>query len=120
MRPRVVQPGGPLDRGPVQATPPEQRRVLRNTWKCVVWDHDVSFTSHGRTMVWECRRGCGTGGSKKYASSSQAAQFATAFDRRDRADLGRRAPLLGMFPVRLWYRIRRVRASAGGGDGHVG
>ena len=93
---------------------------MRNTWKCAVWDHDVSFTSHGRTMVWECRRGCGTGGSKKYASSSQAARFATAFDRRDRADLGRRAPLLGMFPAQAVVPDPTRSRVRGGGDGMSG
>lgn len=75
-------------------------------WKCTVLDHDVSFSAHGPTMVWECRRGCGVGGAKQYPSAAEASRFATAFDRRDTADLGRRAPLLGMFPLRLWRWLR--------------
>lgn len=53
-------------------------------------------------MVWECRRGCGLGGAKEYATSAEASRFAIAFDTRDSSDLGRRAPLIGLFPLRLW------------------
>jgi hypothetical protein len=58
-------------------------------------------------MVWECERGCGAGGSKEYATPAEARHFASAFDTEDREDLGRRAPLLGMFPLRIWYKLRR-------------
>ena len=51
-------------------------------------------------MRWTCERGCGAGGSKEYASAEEAARYAAAFDREDRSELGRRAPLLGMFPLR--------------------
>jgi len=49
------------------------------------------------------------GRSKRYASEEEAAQFARAFDREDREDLGRRAPLLGLLPLRIWraWRDRR-------------
>jgi hypothetical protein len=82
---------------------------MRKPWKCSLLGHDPSFAAHGQMMVWECRRGCGLGGSKEYATSAQAARFATAFDRRDGSDLGHRAPLIGMFPLRLWDRLRRAR-----------
>jgi hypothetical protein len=58
-------------------------------------------------MLWTCERGCGVGGSKEYANAADAALFATAFDREDRSELGRRAPLLGMFPLRMWWTLRR-------------
>jgi hypothetical protein len=58
-------------------------------------------------MRWTCERGCGAGGSKEYASNAEAARYAAAFDREDRGELGRRAPLLGMFPLRLWSTLRR-------------
>ncbi len=58
-------------------------------------------------MEWTCERGCGAGGSKEYANPTQARHFAAAFDREDRDELGRRAPLLGMFPLRIWYKLRR-------------
>jgi len=61
-------------------------------------------------MVWECERGCGAGGSKEYATAAEARHFAAAFDRDDREDLGRRAPLLGMFPLRIWYKLRQRAA----------
>jgi hypothetical protein len=53
-------------------------------------------------MTWVCER-CGAGGGRKaYASAEEASRYAAALDREDRADLGRRAPLVGLFPLRLW------------------
>jgi hypothetical protein len=63
-------------------------------------------------MRWTCERGCGAGGSKDYASPEEAARYAAAFDRDDRSELGRRAPLLGMFPLRLWWTLRRREEGA--------
>ena len=50
-------------------------------------------------MRWECQRGCGERGSKRYATAAEAQRYARAFDRRDTEDLGRR-PLLSLLP--LW------------------
>ena len=58
-------------------------------------------------MRWDCQRGCGAGGAKRYATSEDAERYAAAFDREDREDLGRRAPLVGLFPLRLWRAARR-------------
>jgi hypothetical protein len=58
-------------------------------------------------MLWTCERGCGAAGSKEYPSAADAARYAEAFDREDRSELGRRAPLLGMFPLRMWWTLRR-------------
>lgn len=58
-------------------------------------------------MRWSCARGCGAGGSKEYESAADATRYARAFDREDREDIGRRAPFLGMFPLRLWRLWRR-------------
>ncbi|TWE28366.1 hypothetical protein FHX69_1020 [Prauserella muralis] len=60
-------------------------------------------------MTWTCERGCAAGGRKTYASASEARRYATAFDREDSTELGHRAPLLGMFPLRLLRAIRRGR-----------
>ncbi|EHR51254.1 hypothetical protein SacmaDRAFT_3018 [Saccharomonospora marina XMU15] len=60
-------------------------------------------------MTWACERGCPVGGSKTYASAEQASRYAAAFDRQDSEDLGRRAPLLGMFPLRLARAVRQLR-----------
>ena len=57
-------------------------------------------------MRWECQRGCSAGGTKRYSSAAAASQYAAAFDREDLHELGRRAPLLGMFPLRIWYKMR--------------
>jgi hypothetical protein len=32
-----------------------------------------------------------------------------SFNRRDTDDLGKRAPLVGLLPLRLWRRFRRMR-----------
>lgn len=78
-------------------------------WKCRLFGHDYSFRADGRTMVWECSRGCGVGGAKEYAAATDAARFAGAFDKRPGDDLGRRAPLIGLFPLRLWHKLRSAR-----------
>ncbi|GAA1434445.1 hypothetical protein GCM10009601_58900 [Streptomyces thermospinosisporus] len=65
-------------------------------------------------MLWHCARGCGAEGSKRYPTARDAERYARAFDREDRADLGRRAPL-GLLPLRLVRAWRRRRDGAGGG-----
>jgi len=74
---------------------------------CRVLGHRYRFRTEGATMRWECERGCGAGGAKEYATAGDAARYASAFDREDSAELGRRAPFLGMFPLRLWWHLRR-------------
>ncbi|MGH7911162.1 MAG: hypothetical protein ACREOV_05535 [Candidatus Dormibacteraceae bacterium] len=80
--------------------------------RCQVLGHRFRFSAAGETMRWACQRDCGAGGSKRYASAADAREFASAFDREDREGLGRRAPFLGMFPLRVWYRLR-VRRQGG-------
>ena len=58
-------------------------------------------------MRWECQRGCGAGGSKTYPTAALAQEYAAEFDREDRDDVGRRAPWLAMFPLRLWHKLRQ-------------
>ena len=77
------------------------------TLRCKLLGHRHRFWADGALMRWECQRGCGAGGSKTYASSAEARHYATAFDREDRDDLGRRAPVLGMFPLRIWHNLRK-------------
>jgi hypothetical protein len=60
-------------------------------------------------MHWRCQR-CGEGGVKRYATAAQARRYAAAFDREDREDLGRRAPVLGMFPLRVARALRERTA----------
>ncbi len=66
----------------------------------------MAFTAEGDTMRWSCERGCGESGAKQYATASDAQRYAAALDRRATDDLGRRAPLLGLFPLRVWHRLR--------------
>lgn len=55
-------------------------------------------------MHWECERGCGqASGSKTYPSAEQAHRYAAAFDRTN--ELGKRAPLVGLLPLRLWHTV---------------
>lgn len=56
-------------------------------------------------MRWACARCSAVGGEKRYGSAAEAQRYARAFDREDRQDLGRRAPLLGMFPLRVGRRL---------------
>lgn len=79
------------------------------TARCAVFGHRYRFRADGTTMTWTCERGCPVGGSKVYDSSEEAARYAAAFDREDSQDLGRRAPLLGMFPLRLVRAVRQFR-----------
>ena len=66
---------------------------------CTVLGHRFRFGAEGETMRWECERGCGAGGEKRYATAAEARRYAAAFDRRDTEDLGKR-PLLSLLP--LW------------------
>jgi hypothetical protein len=75
--------------------------------RCRILGHRFRFSSEGDTMSWRCERGCGAGGSKRYASIEKAELFARAFDRHDSEDLGRRAPLVGLFPLRVIRALRR-------------
>lgn len=84
---------------------------MENRWACRILGHDYSFDSEGHTMRWRCTRGCAAGGSKAYSSAKAAERYATALDRRDTEDLGRRAPLIGLLPLRLWRRFSRGRAT---------
>lgn len=76
---------------------------------CRLLGHRYRFTADGPTMRWECERGCGAGGAKRYAGPTEAARFARAFDCDDRRDLGRRAPLIGLLPLRIWRALRGRR-----------
>ncbi|HET8588249.1 MAG TPA: hypothetical protein VFM01_01345 [Nakamurella sp.] len=76
---------------------------------CVLLGHRYRFTATGSTMNWSCARGCGAGGSKQYPDAAAAARYAQALDQEDSRDIGRRAPVLGMFPLRLWRLMRRRR-----------
>lgn len=74
--------------------------------RCRLLGHRFRFSAEGAEMRWSCQRGCGAGGAKRYETAADAARYARGFDREDRDDLGRRAPLLGMLPLRLWRAAR--------------
>jgi hypothetical protein len=77
--------------------------------RCRLIGHRHRFRADGATMTWSCERCGAPGGAKTYATTAEAARYAAAFDREDRSDLGRRAPLVGLLPLRLWraWRDRR-------------
>jgi hypothetical protein len=77
--------------------------------RCRVLGHRFRFSSEGDTMSWHCQRDCGAGGVKRYATAEQAERYARAFDREDREDLGRRAPLIGLLPLRIVRALRDRR-----------
>jgi hypothetical protein len=76
---------------------------------CRLLGHRFRFSSQGATMIWRCER-CGEGGSKEYADEHDAALYARAFDRDGSSSLGRRAPLIGLLPLRLWRSWRDSRS----------
>jgi hypothetical protein len=74
--------------------------------RCRIFGHRYRFVAEGTTMSWTCER-CGSpGGRKDYATADEAEQFVRALDREDRSDLGRRAPLIGLLPLRIWRAWR--------------
>lgn len=81
--------------------------------RCRIGGHRYRFTADGDTMMWRCARDCGAGGSKRYPSPADAVRYARALDREDRADLGRRAPLVGLLPLRLARAVRLRRRPVG-------
>jgi hypothetical protein len=76
---------------------------------CRVFGHRYRFRADARTMTWACVRCGNVGGEKTYASVEEAQRYAAAFDREDREDMGRRAPLVGLLPLRLWRAWRDSR-----------
>ena len=60
-------------------------------------------------MIWACGRCGAPGGEKTYETDVDAERYARAFDREDRADLGRRAPLVALFPLRIARMLRNRR-----------
>lgn len=77
------------------------------TPSCRIFGHRPEFHADGPTMRWACDRCGAAAGSKTYASAAEAARYAKAFNRRDSDDLGKRAPVLGLLPLRVWRKLTR-------------
>ena len=75
--------------------------------RCRILGHRYRFWAEGSIMRWECQRVCDAGGHETYDSPAAPRRYAAAFDREDRDELGRRAPVPGMFPLRLWHKTRK-------------
>lgn len=78
---------------------------------CRVFGHRYRFRAEGNTMLWDCARCDAVGGVKEYPTPEQAHRYAAALDRADTESLGRRAPLFGLFPLRIAHYIRRKMSS---------
>jgi hypothetical protein len=76
--------------------------------RCRLLGHRFRFTSDGETLRWDCARGCGAGGAKRYPDAERAATMARGLGRDEDHDLGRNSPL-GLFPLRLMRVVRRRR-----------
>ena len=60
-------------------------------------------------MRWECSRGCGAGGEKRYATDAEASRYSRGLERDRRAAGEGRVPLVALLPLRLVRRARRSR-----------
>ena len=58
--------------------------------RCRLLGHRFRFESEGAEMRWQCQRGCGAGGAKRYPTAADARRYAAGLDREDRD--GPRAP----------------------------
>lgn len=76
---------------------------------CRLLGHRYRFTNEGATMQWRCQRCGALGGEKTYPTASDAERYARALDREDREDLGKRAPLIGLLPLRIARALRARR-----------
>ena len=77
------------------------------TTACRVFGHRPEFRADGTTMSWQCRRCGDEAGEKQYPTAQAAERYAAAFNRHGTDDLGKRAPLIGLLPLRLWRRFGR-------------
>jgi hypothetical protein len=85
------------------------RRYRGGVVACRVLGHRYRFHAEAETMRWDCSRGCGASGSKRYATAEEAIRYAQALE-RDRLTAGNGAmPLVSTLPLRLLRRARRSR-----------
>jgi hypothetical protein len=75
---------------------------------CRLLGHRFRFRADGATLRWECLRGCGAGGSKRYERPADAERYAHAFEREAGA-ADRAPPLVAALPLRLLRRLRARR-----------
>jgi hypothetical protein len=69
--------------------------------------HRYRFSADGPTMRWECMRGCGAGGEKRYATDEEATRYAQGLERDRHAAGEGRVPLVSTLPLRLLRRARK-------------
>ena len=79
----------------------ENPRGSQAPLRCRVWGHGFVFRAEADQMLWSCTR-CSAGDSKRYGTAAEAARLAAALNVRATTDLGKRAPLVGLLPLRLW------------------
>lgn len=79
------------------------------TARCTLLGHSPQFQADGSALRWHCRR-CGRPlGQKDYGDPDRAGRYADAFNRRQSDQLGRNAPLVGLFPLRIVHALRSRR-----------
>jgi hypothetical protein len=116
--PRVIDIVAETGKGASAGRPTRGRRARLTPW-CRLLGHRFRFTADGPTMRWRCER-CGAGAAKRYDSPAEAHRYARALDREDRRDLGRRAPLIGLLPLRIARAFRRTQSDSGAGTTSTG
>jgi hypothetical protein len=72
---------------------------------CRILGHRFRVRAEGPEMLWECARGCGAGGAKRYGTEAEARRYALGLEREARPDRG--PPLIAALPLRI---VRRLRA----------
>ena len=77
--------------------------------RCRLLGHRFRFTSEGETMRWQCERGCGAGGAKRYATAAEASRYARASTARTVPTSAGGLRSLGLFPLRLLRAFRERR-----------
>ena len=73
--------------------------------RCGLLGHRLRFTAEGKELRWDCARGCGAGGTRRYERDEDARRYASALSRGHRAD-HRRALPFALLPLRLASRRR--------------
>jgi hypothetical protein len=76
---------------------------------CRLLGHRYRFRAEGPTMRWECMRGCGAAGEKRYATEHDATRYAAGLERDRQEAGGGRMPFVATLPLRLLRRARRSR-----------
>ena len=76
---------------------------------CRIFGHRYRFRADDATMHWECTRGCGAQGEKRYETAEDASRYARGLERA--GERGSGMPLVSTLPLRVLERMRRSRGA---------